>query len=351
MRYLFLSLIIILNIVFISLSLSSCTQEEDVYEKMKREASSIDSYDKHPYIKNAPLKKSSGTYKILAIGNSYTIDGTAYIQDLLDSAHISREEYTIYQVTATSASLEDWAQKIRNNKEVSITLAAGKELFSNRKQTFYDIISNDWDVIVLQQVSYNAVNYHTYNPNLRDILNYIKVNCQNKNIAFAWQQVHSYWTGFSNQGELKGEKRWKSIVYSTQIMKTIDGIDIIIPTGTAIENARHTSLQTKYDLTRDGTHLCFGAGRYIAACVWVHSLFTPVFDISILNNDCIHPIKHWEEDDKQTNSFLVGSSVPVTNNNRKLCQKCAFYACTEWRDITFIEENDSATTLQWQCFK
>ena len=56
------------------------------------------------------------------------------------------------------------------------------------------------------------------------------------------------------------------------------GIKMVIPSGTAVQNARTTSL--KDTMTRDGYHLHKVYGRYVAACTW----FETVFNKSVIGN-------------------------------------------------------------------
>ena len=50
---------------------------------------------------------------------------------------------------------------------------------------------------------------------------------------------------------------------------TLRGIDVVSPTGTAIQNARTGGIGS---LTRDGYHLSLGAGRYIAGMTFLKAL-------------------------------------------------------------------------------
>ena len=49
-------------------------------------------------------------------------------------------------------------------------------------------------------------------------------------------------------------------------------VEVVIPSGTAIQDLRATELCDSLDLTRDGYHLSLKAGRYTAACSWFQSL-------------------------------------------------------------------------------
>ena len=48
-------------------------------------------------------------------------------------------------------------------------------------------------------------------------------------------------------------------------------IDILVPAGTAIQNARTSSMGD--NLNRDGYHLQLVYGRYTAACAWFEAIF------------------------------------------------------------------------------
>ena len=48
------------------------------------------------------------------------------------------------------------------------------------------------------------------------------------------------------------------------------GIKIVIPAGTAVQNARTTALTDR--MTRDGYHMGKPHGRYTVACTWVEKV-------------------------------------------------------------------------------
>src|SRR5690606_11638220 len=48
-------------------------------------------------------------------------------------------------------------------------------------------------------------------------------------------------------------------------------IDLLVPCGTAIQNARTSFIGD--NLTRDGYHLDLYIGRFVAACTWFEALF------------------------------------------------------------------------------
>lgn len=63
---------------------------------------------------------------------------------------------------------------------------------------------------------------------------------------------------------------YNAVVSVTREQARKAGIKKIIPTGTALQDARTTKLGN--DLTRDGFHMSKGFGRYLAACTWFETI-------------------------------------------------------------------------------
>lgn len=285
-----------------------------------------DNFFPHKDLPNNPLPKGRGTLRVLAIGNSYTGDGTAYISEITKGLGIEDSSYCVYTLTQGSTSLEHWGQTLKNRDSVRIYRQAGEIVMPKRKGTMEDILANDWDVVVLQQLSTLATDYASYNPWLQRIMHAVRTYCKNKDVCFAWQLVPAYGKDSPYNKGLEGDRRWEKIAKATQSMMENDHIDIIIPTGTAIQIARHSDLENNSDLTRDNTHLCYGVGRFIAACAWVEKLFSPVYSTDIATCTSTHELTE-DESAEEYEGFIKGSSVPVTMNNKSRCLQCAKEAC------------------------
>lgn len=284
-----------------------------------------------PSYKNSPLPTLSDVseIKILAIGNSYTIDGVEYLDEIASASTIDRTKFAVYQCVLSSGSLTDWVDLYETDGTTRADRKAGLALASVTSGTLKQILSQEWDIIVLQQVSGDAIDYSTFNPSLRKLIGYIRENCTNQKVCIAWQLVWAYNSSFSNPPH--GINRYNAICNVCKQMIMDNGIDVIIPTGTAIQNARNTSLNTEHELTRDNTHLSYGVGRYVAACTWFCRLLTPIFNVPILGNSAVHAVT---EDEKSTSTYETSD---VTEENSLLCQKCAFYANMNIFDVTDIE--------------
>src|SRR5690606_37406433 len=85
--------------------------------------------------------------------------------------------------------------------------------------------------------------------------------------AYAQDSNHD---GFPNYNRDQ-TKMYNAIVDAAWEAKDIAGMDMVIPAGTAIQNARTSYLGDRF--TRDGYHLSLGAGRFTAAATWFEALF------------------------------------------------------------------------------
>lgn len=284
-----------------------------------------------PSYKNNPLPTLSdgAEIKILAIGNSYTIDGVEYLDEIASASTIDRTKFAVYQCVLSSGSLTDWVDLYETDGTTRADRKAGLALASVTSGTLKQILSQEWDIIVLQQVSGDAIDYSTINPSLRKLIGYVRENCTNQKVCIAWQLAWAYNSSYGNPPY--GINRYNAICKACKQMISDNGVDVIIPTGTAIQNARNTSLTTEHELTRDNTHLSYGVGRYVAACTWFCRLLTPIFNVPILGNSAVHTVS---EDEKSTSTYETSD---VTAENNLLCQKCAFYANVNLFNVTDIE--------------
>jgi hypothetical protein len=116
---------------------------------------------------------------------------------------------------------------------------------------------------------------------------------------------------------------YRAIVNAVRTMIVQTGLDLIIPSATAIQNLRATHLNNPpMDLTRDElSHIDYGVGRYTLACTWFQTLVAPVFGTTVVGNTYYYP----------------AGNVPATIKNTPLCQKAAQYACIKRFEPSIIE--------------
>ena len=115
--------------------------------------------------------------------------------------------------------------------------------------------------------------YYTYQPYLNELIAYVKQKAPKAKIIFhqtwAYAQTSNH-DGFRKYGNSQATMFSSILGAAKQALKDAP-IDILVPAGTAIQNARTSSLGD--NLNRDGYHLQLVYGRYTAACTWFEAIF------------------------------------------------------------------------------
>lgn len=321
--------------ILTSLSFSSCSEDDgfdiDNWEQEKEQ------YANSVYFHNNPLPKDKHQLRVLCIGNSFTNNALKYVCPLLAAAQVNTSSYSIYSLPHTGASVEHWWKVAESGEVVQLNYKGGERM-PVEEGSLAKVVAQDWDVITLQQVSKDAVNYSTFNPWLQRLIDFILQHCTNPQVTLAWQTAWSYNQAY---GKTTSYDRWHQISSAVLQMVVVDGIDVLIPTGTAIQNARSTELSTdEGELTCDGVHLDRNVGCYVASCTWVEAICGPVFDITVLGNE-LTPVF-------QADSTAIYPPTAVTPANRELCQRCAIAAVkdpfkVQNMDYFFVAPEENAT--------
>ena len=107
----------------------------------------------------------------------------------------------------------------------------------------------------------------------------------------------------------------------------------MIPVGTAIQNARHSNLPQTGGVTRDGIHLSYGLGRYIASVTWFQVLFSHM-DTDWMATDYLYHLSDNEKKAIRENSFY--ECYDVEREYQDICKKCAYAAVEDMYSISNI---------------
>ena len=215
------------------------------------------------------------TLRVLAIGNSFSED--AVEQNLWELGHESGFNFVIGNAYRGGQGLAShWTVVSQGAKAFEYRKVVNGER-TNHKEVSLDSILTDeaWDVVTLQQVSQDAGLYATYDPYIQDLLNYVRARVTGKNVRYGFHQTWAYarnstHSGFANYGGDQ-ERMYGNIIETVgRILTEHHELLFVIPSGTAIQNARTTPLGDH--LNRDGYHLDKTIGRYVAACTWLEAL-------------------------------------------------------------------------------
>lgn len=218
---------------------------------------------------------SNDTLRILAIGNSFSEDAVEqYLDELADAAG---KKIVIGNLYIGGAPLSLHWENIQGNKEVyryrKIT-TDGLKSTHEQVSILTALQSEPWDYVSLQQASPLSGKFDTYVEPLTGIKHFLD-SVQGPDVKFIWHQTWAYapnstHAGFANYGKNQ-QQMYRAIMKASAHAKKMFRFDLLVPSGTAIQNARTTFLGD--DLTRDGYHLNLHIGRFIAACTWFEVLF------------------------------------------------------------------------------
>ncbi len=222
-----------------------------------------------------------GVVKILAIGNSFSAD--AIENNLFDLAREKNIQAVVANLYIGGAPLTLHVANARENKNA---YSYRKIAADGSRTTTADVslekalADEDWDFISFQQASPLSGQLNTVEASLPELYQYVKAHARNKDVKYIYHQTwaysqHSVHPGFANYGRDQ-QRMYRAIADVSSKVSTIVPIDVVVPAGTAIQNARTSYIGDNFD--RDGYHLRLSLGRYVAACTW----FEKVFGVSVV---------------------------------------------------------------------
>ena len=275
-------------------------------------------------LKNYPLPQNPDTLRILAVGNSFSDDGTEYIPGLLEAAGI--HNVIIARLYIGGCSLERHCKEYAEGTKDYVYYKSTENRWEtvSKNATIMDGLKDEpWDIITVQEVSNNSGTYDTYQLWAPKLLSILRKEATNPNAAIVW---HMTWAYASNSDHVAFKfynhdqnVMYESILDCVRRARVDFNVPVVIPSGYAVQIARGTRLNNQdrvrpdnkvYQLTRDGFHLSRQHGRYIAACVWFESLIKPTLGKSVKGN-----------------SYLIeDTEFSIDKKDAKLCQKIAIEA-------------------------
>ncbi len=223
---------------------------------------------------SVPPIRLSQPLKILAVGNSFSVDAMEYLWNICRAGGIG--ETVLGNLYIGGCTLQThWQNILEAAPSYTYYKNTDGIWHSSPGTTLQQALTEEhWDIITLQQASGSSGIPSTY-FHLKDILTFVEANKTNPSAQLWWHMTWAYQHNCSH-------KEFPDYNYSQKIMYQciIDAVQFsvlktnrfsgLIPAGTAIQNLRASYIGDV--LTRDGYHLSFDHGRYTAALTWFAAL-------------------------------------------------------------------------------
>lgn len=134
-----------------------------------------------------------------------------------------------------------------------------------------------------------------FQPYLTYLWDYARTYVINPEVKFGWHATWAYATD-SQHGEFINYDNDQMAMFqaimnaSQQAMVDMD-FDILIPSGTEIQNARtnHDLNEVGYELTSDGHHLEEGMGRFVAGLTVFEKLIANTYKKNLFHDVSFYP--------------------------------------------------------------
>lgn len=216
--------------------------------------------------------------KILAIGNSFTVD--AVQDDLVPLALADSTELVIgypYKGGTTLEQHHRWLLAdtgVYNYRKAMPGGPAPRRKHTTLKQAAAD---DDWDVVMIQTNHGGTSGFRgNYLPYVNVIVDSVKACMAHPDsvrvglyMTWAYDKDSDY-KHFPMYGKNQ-ERMYREITAAAPQIVAETDLDFIIPAGTAIQNLR-TAPAFGDRMNRDGYHMNLDHGRYTVACTWYEVL-------------------------------------------------------------------------------
>lgn len=279
---------LLMSICLMLMALTSCSDEPegiDVRYLPAAAPADTSSYSDNPLWR----RHHDSCLKILAIGNSFTINATTYMPRLIQ--RLNGDSICIARITRSGCSLDmHWASHAADSPDYDFYYSdnAGWVLSDiktlDRALTFFD-----WDIITIQQASGWSGLYYTYQPYLENLVRLFHET--NPGALLAWHYTWAY-TSWTEHPEFKNydrnpEKMYAAIIEAGDMAS--EDFDLRIPSATLIKRMREEFPDVENGFSSDGYHIVDDFALYALSSLWYEVLVCPLTDTSCLDTSTLPP--------------------------------------------------------------
>ena len=234
--------------------------------------------------------------RILILGHSFGADCTQRLPELALEAGMD-DVYVARFVKANCSLEEHWNFYQSDSTCFFFDCPSGQTTFKKKPCSIREAMQQEWDYVIFQNSLENEGRYETTQPYLDRFIEEFKVQAQengHKVPQFGW---NLFWPisklledGSNSQATYRlsfygnsSKKAWKAYRKCARNVLAKTEISFVIPVGAAIMAARSSKYNTpeQKEFTRDGYHMSYSVGRYIAASAWYQVLLFPISGIKV----------------------------------------------------------------------
>ena len=291
------------------------------------------------------------TLRVLSVGNSFAFDALSYVPQVMKA--VAPQVYLELGVMYIGGGgLSDFYNALDSTTHAPVKegIATGFEYYrctyggkwekaSDRHVPMSEVLrGKPWDVVVMQQVSSLSRDYDSYQPYLDMTMRWIDSVATGPH-SYAWLITPSYPDNLPRLApDTSSVQMFERIAAAAGRVQREAGIDLLLPCGTAIQNARTTSLSTLGDRGQlfEDLHLQDGMPCLIEAYAATAALLAR-YGLS----DRVYADTTWVDEAwlKRYNIEEVnGQPVGMSEENRAIAKRCVAAAMQQPLEITKIEE-------------
>lgn len=212
--------------------------------------------------------------RILAIGNSFSTDCMQYLYNIMKSGGV--ENVVLGNLYYGGCSLAQHLDFAKNSKP-NYTYYKNTTGSWNKTDNYVlaDALKDEeWDYITFQQTSKTCGLESSYGETLTSLVDFVEERAP-KSAKFLWNMTWAYQQDSTHKSfpnyDKSQQKMYDMILDCVEkCIKPEKRFVGIIPCMTSIQNARTSFLGDT--LTRDGYHLDYYIGRYIAGLTWFSAI-------------------------------------------------------------------------------
>lgn len=274
------------------------------------------------------------TLRVLSIGNSFALDALSYMPFVMDA--VAPQVYLKLGITYIGyGGLDDYVHATENDTTLCrYYWSYGAQPWTCTNKTMQEALDEqEWDVIILQQNSNLSRDYGTYQPYLNKLMEWLDIHATYDH-EYAWLITPSYPEGlFRLPPDTSSVQMFERIIESVRCVQRDTGIEMLLPCGTAIQNARTTPLDSLGNHLFSHLHLQDGipclTETYTAAAALLarYGLGDNVW------TDTTWVDTTWL---RKKNVYETNEPLGMSEENRALAKRCAQEALANPLQITTI---------------